>query len=116
MPYDAQVRRISWVSRARPARGRYVASSSPLPAGRTLKGRRHRRPFHGRRRTAPLAMISLAAAFRRSSPATGGGLLFVVNAGSALEGEGDLAVHPEPGDFPVLDDCLEFLDVNGADI
>src|SRR5215211_6854584 len=45
MPYDAQVRRISWVSRARPARGRYVASSSPLPAGRILKGRRFRRPF-----------------------------------------------------------------------
>src|SRR5215211_3883083 len=46
MPYDAQVRRISWVSRARPARGRYVASSSPLPAGRILlKGGRFRRPF-----------------------------------------------------------------------
>src|SRR5687768_4307072 len=45
MPYDAQVRRISWVSRARPARGRYVASSSPLPAGRIYERAPNRRPF-----------------------------------------------------------------------
>src|SRR5688572_3779861 len=45
MPYDAQVRRISWVSRARPAWGRYVASSSPLPAGRIFRRAPFSAPF-----------------------------------------------------------------------
>jgi hypothetical protein len=43
-------------------------------------------------------------------------LLFVSNIVPTLKSEGDFAVHPKPGDLPVLDDRFELLDVNGANI